>query len=313
MLRSIIAVVSLAVAMYHLPAFADDASSCSDLLQQKEVTLQSLAAENALLLEKLRQPLPPAISVPELQSRMTSRLKEIAADVKVQRQAMNDFQGYVTWMSGNVAGYSRYIEAGSVAAGFARVLPIPYAGQAGMFAKFVSHFTLSLSAASKSITSYLASSQQFISRVDALDKNPAVSERELTDLSRYADEQLMKDMLDLQGKLSTTSELSSSALSFLESLNHYVGSSDEYWAKAKALVKKGDEKKEKSFLAENIAGLKNRAGSFNGRLRSFDDSIRKDTPLIKGLTAYNDLLKELGSRHPVSLISSKETSRTAAQ
>jgi len=309
----VIAMIAGMAVLAYQPTFADDLPSCSDLLQQKEVTLQSLAAENAILLEKLRQPLPPAVTAPELQSRMTSRLKEIAADVKVQRQSMNDFQGYVTWMSGNIAGYSRYIEAGSVAAGFARVLPIPYAGQAGMFAKFVSHFTLSLSAASKSITSYLASSQQFISRVDALEKNPAGNGRELTELSRFADEQLMKDMLDLQGKLSTTSELSSSTLSFLESLNHYVGSSDEYWAKAKSLVKKGDEKKEKSFLAENISGLKNRAGSFNGRLRSFDDSIRRNTPQIKGLTTYNDLLKELGSRQPVSLISSRETPQAAAQ
>ncbi len=292
---TIIALI-LAVKLAASSAHAEE-PPCADLLRQQGESLQLLTQENVLLKEKLSRPQPVSLNADELKSRMTLRLKEIAADVRMQRQTMNDFQGYVTWMSGNITGYSKYIEAGSVAAGFARILPIPYAGQAGMFAKFVSHFTLSLSAASKSITTYLGTSQQFVNRLDAMEKNPAAGELEIAELARFADEQLFKDTSDLQTKLTTTSDLSASALSFLESLNHYVGSGDEYWSKAKTMAKIGDaQKKEKSFLAESISNQKNRASAFNGKLKAFDETAKKDTPLIKGLAAYNELLKELAIR-----------------
>lgn len=263
---------------------------CAGALKQKDDALLAVIQENALLKEKASLVRTPALNASELNSRLTARLREIIADLKVQRQAMSEFQGYVTWMSGSIAGYSKYIEAGSIAAGFAKVLPIPYAGQAGMFTKFVSHFTLSLSSASRSITTYLATSRQFIDRMDNIEKHPD-RERELQDLALFADDQLIREMTDLQAKLSTTSELSTSALSFMEGVNHYAQSSDEYLAKAKSLVRKGDaEKKEKSFLAESVAGLKNRAGDFNARLKGFDDSVRKDIPLIKSLGTYLELL-----------------------
>ncbi len=209
---------------------------------------------------------------------------------------MTDFEGYVRWMTGNVSGYAKYLEAGSVAANFARVLPIPYAGQAGMFTKFISQATLSLNTASVAVNRYLITSQQFIVRADALEKSPA-AEKELVELARFADNQLLKEMNDVQTKLTTTAELSSSSLSFLESLQHYVGSSDEYWAKAKSMIKRGDaEKKEKGYLAESIANLRSKAGNFNNRLKSFDDTVRKDAPRIKALSAYDDLLKDLETR-----------------
>jgi hypothetical protein len=282
--------IAFVAALSIKPVASAEELPCSDLLNKKTVEVQSLVQENLTLKEQVNRLQPPALTASELSSRMTSRLREIAADVKSQRQAMNEFQGYVSWMSGSIAGYSKYIEAGSMAAGFAKILPIPYAGQAGMFTKFVSHFTLSLSAASKSITTFLTTSQQFLDRVDSLDRNPE-RDREINDLARFADEQLLKDMTDLQSKLSTTSELSASALSFMESLNHYALSSDEYWAKAKLLVKRGDaDKKEKSYLAESVSGLKNKAGGFNARLKGYDDSVRKDIPLIKSLGTYVELL-----------------------
>lgn len=282
--------------------YAEESPSAETLLTDKEETVLAVARENAALKEKLQILERSSISAPELQSRMASRLKEIAADVKTQRQSMADFQGYVNWMSTNVAGYSRYIEASSIAANFARILPIPYAGQAGMFAKFVSHFTLSLSSTSTAILRYLNTSGQFVYRMDTLEKHPA-QDRELLDLARFADEQLLKDMTDAQAKLATTAELSASTISFLESLSHYVGSSDEYWAKAKSLVKRTDaEKKEKSYLSESISSLRSKAANFDGKLKSFSDSIRKDTPLIKGMSAYNDLLKELNGRQGSSAL-----------
>ena len=285
-------VILVLSAMVFVPkAYAEDL--CADLLKQREDALIFLTQENALLKETVSRLQVPALTASELNTRMISRLREIAADVRAQRHAMNEFQGYVTWMSGSIAGYSRYIEAGSMAAGFAKVLPIPYAGQAGMFTKFVSHFTLSLSAASRSITTFLSTSQQFLDRMDALEKHPN-QDKEINDLSRFADERLIRDMADLQAKLSTTSELSASALSFMESLSQYASSSDEYWGRAKSLLKRGDaDKKEKSFLTESVSALKNKAGGFNARLKGYEDSVTRNVPLVKSLGTYVDLLSFL--------------------
>jgi hypothetical protein len=258
-----------------------------------ESALVALAKENALLLERLRTLEGCSISSTTLASKNSRRLKDIAADIRVQRQGMADFENYVKWMSTNIAGYAKYISAGSVAAGFAKVLPIPYAGQASVFTKFVSNAALSLGAASVSISKYLATSQQFLSRADALDPAKGVSAQEVSELVRFADQDLLKGMVEVQERLTSTSELSTSSLSFLESLNHYMGSTDEYWTKTKSLLKSGDDKKEKSYLSESTTSLRNRAQVFNGKFKNFAETVKKDAPLIKSLVAYDDLIREI--------------------
>jgi hypothetical protein len=252
----------------------------------------ALAKENALLQEKLRNLEGCSISSATLATKNCRRLKDVAADIRVQRQGMADFEGYVKWMSANIAGYSKYLAAGSVAAGFAKVLPIPYAGQASVFTKFVSNAALSLSAASVSINKYLVTSQHFLNRADALDPAKGVSAQEVSELVRFADQELLKEMNEVQERLTSTAELSASSLSFLESLNHYMGSTDEYWTKTKSLLK-SDDKKEKSFLSESTSSLRNRALAFNSKFKRFEETVKKDAPLIKSLVAYDDLIREI--------------------
>ena len=288
----------LMTAVVTVYAAAEEPASCDTLLKQKDEALQTLARDNAMLQDKLKAlESTPGISSEALALKNYQRLQEIARDTRAQRQVMADSEVYVKWMTANLAAYSKYVEAGSVAAGFAKVLPIPYAGQAGMFTKFVSHFALSLSAASVSINRYLATSQQFVTRVEAIGPPESAKSGQISELARFADEQLLKEMNDVQLKLTTTAELSTSALSFLESLNHYIGSTDEYWNKTKSLLKRSEvDKKEKSFISESIQGLRNKAGNFNARLKQFDDVARKDAPLIKSLGAYDELVREMASR-----------------
>lgn len=261
---------------------------------RQEEVVQALARDNAQLRERLRQLTgTPSLTGEALAGKSVQRLQEIARDTRAQRQAMADFEAFVTWMTANLSGYAKYVQAGSVAAGLARVLPIPYAGQASVLTKFVSQGLLSLNGASVAIARYLGSSQQFVGRVEALD-GAHPDRREIAELARFADGELLRDMTDVQQKLTGTAELSASALAFLESLNHYVGSTDEYWGKTKAFLTRSESaRKEKSFLGESIAGLKNRAEAFNGKLRLFNDTGRKDLPLITSLIAYDELSREL--------------------
>lgn len=295
-IQSVMAAAVLAVMISAAAAWGEPSPAPVDVVKQKDDAIQALSSENTQLKEKLKALEGCSITSTALAGKNLTKLKEIAADVKAQRQGIADFEVYVKWMSANIGAYNKYFTAGSVAAGFAKVLPIPYAGQASVFTKFVANAAASLGAASVSINKYLATSQQFITRVDALDPSKSNNVAEISELVTFADHELLKGMVDVQEKLTSTSELSASSLAFLESLNHYLGSTDEYWNKTKSLLKSGDEKKDKGFLAESIAGLKSKALTFNGKFKGFEETVKKDFPLIKSLIAYDDLIREMDPR-----------------
>lgn len=300
MFRFKMVVLLLGCLMISAPALADDIAPAASASAPQDQALAALQVENAQLSRKLAElESVPSITADALAGKSRQRLKEIAADVKCQRQSMADFESFVTWMSANLSGYSRYIQAGSIAAGFAKALPIPYAGQASVLTKFISQGVLSLNAASVSVSRYLATSKDFTARVDALDKAaPAAQAKETADLARFADQQLRRDMNDARLKLKTASELSSSTLSFLESLNHYVGSTDEYWNKTKSFITRKDTaQNEKGYLSQSIQNLRNRAGGFNTRLQNFETSTQKDESLISSLTVYDELMRDLAVKH----------------
>jgi hypothetical protein len=267
-------------------------NACGPMTPAEEQVLK-LTQENDLLSSKLKE-LQSLKSIPvdRLRHIKAMRLKEIAVAAKNQRQSTADFEGFVKWMSTNLAGYNKYIQAGSYAAVIARVLPIPYAGQASVFTKFVAQFTLALNAASVSINNYLNSSQKFISMTEPIDTTKPLDDKILSDTATFADQKMLKDMSDAQQKLAAVSDLSAGALSFLESLNHYVSGTDEYWNKAKGVFKKDMDPKEKSFVSESTSNLKIQADRFNGKLRTFEELGRKQITAVKALAVYDELAAE---------------------
>lgn len=277
-----------------LPCRAENACSPMVPAEQQTQNLReelTLAKTRVMELEARR-----CISEERLVQKKVKQLREITADVKQQRQSMEHFQAFVSWMNLNLAGYTKYIKAGSYAAVVARMLPIPYAGQASIFTKFAAQFTVALNSASVSINSYLLSSQKFIVMVDAIDPAKPIDHNSVSTASAYADTVLLKDMDDAHIKLATISNLSSGALSFLESLNHYMSGTDEYWNKAKGLFRKDVDPKEKSFISESTNSLKNKAAAFNGKLNSFEELTRTQNVRVKSLAVYDELLSELAAR-----------------
>jgi hypothetical protein len=270
-------------------------NSCGPMTPAEEQLLK-LTLDNEQLNQKLRH-LESVKSIPveRLRRKKAMRLKEIAADVKVQRQSTSDFEVFVKWMSANLAGYNRYIQAGSYVAVVARVLPIPYAGQASVFAKFVAQFTVALNEASVAINNYLVSSHKFIGMADAIDPQKPEDEKAVADAALFADQKMLKDMNDAQQKLATVSDLSSGALSFLESLNHYVSGSDEYWNKVKGVFRKDVDPKEKSYISESTGNLKSQAARFNAKLLAFGELGKKETASVKALAVYDELAAEAGA------------------
>ena len=270
---------------------AENACGPSTVTNEQSV---NLLAEKEILTLKLNQ-LESLRNLPiELLNRKKAlRLKEIAVDVKNQRLVTTDFEGFFTWMSSNLASYNRYLQAGSYAAMAAKFLPVPYAGQASLFTKFVSQFTVSLNNASVAISNYQKSSAKFISMVEAMDKAGSDKDKLATEAMLFADQQLLKDMNEAEARLASVSDLSSGALSFLASLNHYVGGTDEYWNKAKGIFKKDIDPKERSFISESTNNLKNRADNFNSKITGFKELGKKETFGLKALAVYDELAAEI--------------------
>jgi hypothetical protein len=237
------------------------------------------------------------LTLEELNRKRLQRLQTVARELQGEQGAMTDFDGYLKWMGGSLAGYAKYVEAGSFAAGFAKYLPVPYAGQAGQLTKFISHFALSLSATSAAVSNYMNSSRYFINGVEAIGDKADGKESELAMLTFYADQQLSRDMLDLQGRLASISELSGSALGFLLGLQQYLGSTDDYWQKTKSLVaRKEADKVEKGALAGSIDGLRSRAEQFNSTLKHYDATVSSTMPRIASLVAYDELRQDMEAK-----------------
>ncbi len=272
-------------------AYADE-GACGPAAPGEE-QLVTLQRENASLsgkikrLEEVR-----CIPVIHLRHRKMQRLLETTSDVRAQRRTTGDFQGFVRWMDSNLAGYNRYIRAGSYAAIIGRALPIPYAGQASVFAKFLAQFTAALNDSSVAMTRYLDSSQKFISMVERIQNAGGTDGGAVTEAIRFADQRMLTDMNDARNRLATVSELSSGALSFLASLNHLVSNADDCWSRAKGILKKETEPKEKSYIRESMENLKTRADGFNKRLNGFDELGKKETASVKSLAVYDELEHE---------------------
>jgi hypothetical protein len=245
--------------------------------------------------------LPRCLTLSLLQQRKLAKFHQAMDDIKGQRALISDFERYASWMNTNLASYSRYIQAGSAAATVAKFLPIPYAGQAAFFSKFVAQFTLSLGSTSKSLNSYLQASQQLINQASALDPNQP-DPKALADVHAFADGPFLKSMLEAQHQLNSIADLSASAQAFLVGLNNYLSTGDEYLHKVKGVFKKKeDSQQEKSFLTESSGNLKTQTELFNTRLKTFESQGVRITNTIKALAVYDELAGETGTAPPAKL------------
>lgn len=231
------------------------------------------------------------LTIPLLQQRKLAKFQQAVDEIKAQRALVADFERYAVWMTNNLAAYNRYIQAGSAAAAVTKFLPIPYAGEAAVFSKFVAQFSQSLSSTSKALNAYLQVSQQVLTKAAALDStNP--DQKALTELHALADTQLLKAMLEANQQLKGIAELSSGAQAFLVGLNNYLAAGDEYLQKMKGVFKKEPTPHEKSFLTESTANLKKQTELFNTRLKNFETIGGRITTTIKSLAVYDELAAE---------------------
>lgn len=235
--------------------------------------------------------LPRCLTLSVLQQRKLAKFHQVMDDIKAQRALIADFEHYAAWMNSNLAAYNRYIQAGSAAAAITRFLPIPYAGQAAVFSKFVAQFSQTLGTASKSLDNYLQISQQVLTQAARLDPAHPDS-KSLADVHALADANLLKSMYEANQQLKNVADLSSGAQAFLVGLSNYLATGDEYLHKVKGVFKKEAAQHEKSFLTENISNLKTQTELFNSRLKNFEILGGRISTTVKSLSVYDELAAE---------------------
>src|SRR5690242_17870044 len=93
----------IATLILMLTASADAAENAAAPPTPAEEQLARLQQENLALTARVRE-LESLSCIPteSLRQKKTQKLKEIAANVKLQRQGMSDFEGFVKWMSANL-------------------------------------------------------------------------------------------------------------------------------------------------------------------------------------------------------------------
>jgi len=110
MFRTTMVTLLFGCLMVTAPALADDITPGGSASAPQDQALATLQAENAQLSRKVAElEAVPGINQDALAAKSRQRLREIAADVKSQCKSLADFESFVTWMSGNLSGYSRYI------------------------------------------------------------------------------------------------------------------------------------------------------------------------------------------------------------
>lgn len=234
----------------------------------------------------------PCLTRSVLQQRKLAKFHQALEAIKAQRALIADFERYAAWMNNNLAAYNRYIQAGSAAAAVTKFLPIPYAGQAALFSKFVAQFSQSLGTTSKALDLYLKNSQQIIeqaSRLDGTKPDP----KALAELHAAAETGLVKSMEEANRQLKGIAELSSGAQAFLVGLNSYLATGDEYLNKVKGVFKKESSHHDRNFLTESTSALKSQTELFNTRLKNFEALGTTINTTIKSLGVYDELAAEL--------------------
>lgn len=238
----------------------------------------------------------PRLTSDEIHGRVWSELKEMARRVRGQREGVKESARYVSWLSENLDGYQKYLQASTVAANLIKVLPIPYAGQASLFTRFTAQGVATLNRTGKTIRTYLDASAQFIDAYDGATASQDHSVEREQNLERSA-ERLVTAEQELNQSLQGVLDISTATLSFLEGVKGYLGSADQYWARTKSLVKRdGGAAPEKGYLSTSIEHLREQGERFTRGMAGVSDVVTKNGEAMTRIRVLRMLENDLHAR-----------------
>jgi hypothetical protein len=248
------------IAFAALAAFALTGCAPSEQPTPNSCVQKSLLSENALVnLRQIRQD--------------TVELKAISADEAE----------YAKWLSGYLASYSKYLEQAGTYAPLIKLIPLPYAGQAGDFVKFGSKMTLHITQTATAIDN----ANKSIAKYEEALKDANTPEK-IGAIAKFADERLLPDLREADTKSAGLKEMSAGLIGFGESVESVLKNGSDTLAKAKALFGKDDGEKDKTA---KTAQLKQRLEAFKQKTSRIEELIKKDSALSKRALIYSELAR----------------------
>ena len=212
-----------------------------------------------------------SISEKELFQKSYAELSRVAYSIHNEKATLDEFKEFVGIMKHYVSDYANVIETSSYFTQALRILPIPYAGEVANATRIISTSLVTLNETAAALEQYQNSSSNFLNGFAQLKQKATLPA--LEQLSRYADNILIVNALELQANMKkmgkTTenllyvnrliSDASNSTSSFFDSVKNFVGMSPTQ--REKGLVKDSDNlfKSKLYQLNKHISVLKNSA------------------------------------------------------
>jgi len=212
-----------------------------------------------------------SISEKELFQKSYAELSRVAHSIHNEKATLDEFKEFVGIMKHYVSDYANVIETSSYFTQALRILPIPYAGEVANATRIISTSLVTLNETASSLEQYQKSSSNFLNGFNQLKQKATLPA--LEKLSRYADDVLIVNALNLQANMKemgkTTenllyvntliSDASNSTSSFFDSVKDFVGITPTQ--REKETVKDSDNlfKAKLSQLNKHISILKNSA------------------------------------------------------
>jgi hypothetical protein len=212
-----------------------------------------------------------------------SNLRQIRQDTVELKAISADEAEYAKWLSGYLASYSKYLEQAGMYAPLVKLIPLPYAGQAGDFVKFGSKMTLHITQTATAIDN---ANKSIVKYEEAL--KDANTPEKIGAIAKFAEERLLPDLREANAKSAGLKDMSAGLIGFGESVENLLKNGADTLAKAKSLFGKDDGEKEKTT---KTAQFKQKLEAFKQKTSRIEELIKKDSELAKRAFIYSELAK----------------------
>jgi|GEM_PF-5834926 len=167
----------------------------------------------------------------ELSRMALQNLQKIEHNSEELRMITTDLESYTKWLEYYLADYTKYIEGIGKLSPVIKMIPLPYAGQAGDFVKFGSKMTVSLANTAVAIEN----ANRSIAKYQELVKN-STNDETVNLAAKYADEELVPNVKDALEKIDNLKSITSSLLAFGDNVDKVTNGGQDMLGKAKSII-----------------------------------------------------------------------------
>jgi hypothetical protein len=235
-----------------------------------------------------------SISQQELFNKSYSELAHVVKSIQSEKNVMREFEHFIKIMKTYVNDYSTTIERSAYFSQAIRVLPIPYAGEVSNATRIVSNSLVTLNNTATALDRYQNSSQSFLNGFNQLGKKPSLVA--LDKLSRYADDILIVNALDLQANMREIGKTTENLLYINSIISETSSTASSFFGRLKDFITATPSKNEKDSLEESDDTFKSKLVQLNRHITILEKSATINRQSIARSRVYSNLAVEISLR-----------------